>query len=148
MRHSQVGFGSADEVGKFALVLALHFLEGNDSSSLLVHNGTEASFALDDDVGDAHFTAQSRQENDQLDGIDVVSDDDKGSLLGFDEGDDMVQAIFDEQRLLRLLKGHVIKKPSLKQAICYLRFVTSGNSLGSGLETLLLLLLSLRTVLV
>jgi len=130
------------------LVLTLHFLEGNDSSSLLVHNGTEASFALDDDVGDAHLTAQSRQENDQLDGVYVVSDDDEGSLLGFDEGDDMVQAIFDEQRLLRLLKGHAIKSYPLTRQECYLRFVTSGNSLGSGLETLLLLLLSLRAVLV
>lgn len=148
MRHSQVGLGGADEVGKFALVLALHFLEGNDGSSLLVYNGTEASFALDNDIGDAHLTAQSRQENDQLDGVDVVSDDDEGSLLGFDEGDDMIQAIFSEQRLLRILKGHVIKKLSLKRVGYYLRFVTSGNSLGCGLETLLLFLLSLRTVLV
>ena len=109
-RHSQVGLGSADEVGKFALVLALHVLEGNDGSRLLVHNSTETSFAFDDDVGNAHLAAQSRQEDNQLYRVNIMANDDQGSLLGFDEGDDVVQAVFDEQGLGRLLCSHITNK--------------------------------------
>ena len=68
-----------------------------------MHDGSETSFTLHDDVGDAHLAAQSGEENDELDGVDVVRDDDERGFLGFDEGDDVVEAVLDEERFLRVL---------------------------------------------
>ena len=71
------------------------------------------------------------EENDELDGVNVRGDDDKLSLLGLDKGDDVVEAVLDEEGLLGVLGGGVL-----------------GLVLGLGLETGLLLLLGLRLVLV
>ena len=72
-----------------------------------MHNGSEACFTLHDDVGDAHLAAQGREEDDELDGVDVVHDEDERGFLGFDEGNDVVEAVLDEvldeKRLLRVL---------------------------------------------
>ena len=48
---------------------------------------------------------ESREEDDKLDGVDVVGDDHKGSLLGFDEGNTIVEPILGEDGLLGLLGG-------------------------------------------
>ena len=58
------------------------------------------SFTLHDDVGDAHLAAQSGEEDNELDGVDVVRDDDKCGFLSFDEGDDVVEAVLDEEGFL------------------------------------------------
>ena len=68
-----------------------------------MHNSSETSFTLDDDVGDAHLAAQGGKENDELDGVDVVRDDDERGFLGFDEGDDVVEAVLDEEGFLGVL---------------------------------------------
>jgi hypothetical protein len=68
-----------------------------------VHDGTESGLALHDDVGDTHLAAQGWEEDDELDWIDVVSDDDEGCFLGFDKGNAMVKAVFNVKRLLRFL---------------------------------------------
>jgi hypothetical protein len=68
-----------------------------------VHEGSETRFTLHDDVGDAHLAAQGGEKDDELDGVDVVRDDDEGCFLGFDEGDDVVEAVFDEEGFLRVL---------------------------------------------
>ena len=52
---------------------------------LLVDDGTETSLALDDGVGDAHLAAERRKEDDELNGVDVLGDEDKRSLLVLDE---------------------------------------------------------------
>jgi len=49
-----------------------------------VNNRAQASFALHNDVRDTHLAAESWEEYDKLDRIDVVCDDDEGGLLGFD----------------------------------------------------------------
>ena len=76
------------------LILTLHFLKSDNSSRLLVHDGSETSLTFHDDVEDAHLAAQGGEEDDELDGVDVVRDD-EGDFLGFNEGHDVVEAVFD-----------------------------------------------------
>ena len=64
----------------------------------------ETGLALDDDVGDTHLAAESGEEDDELDGVDVVRNDDKAGLLGLDEADDVIQAVLDVDRLLCILR--------------------------------------------
>lgn len=92
-------------------------------------NGAETSLALDDHIRDTHLATERREEDDEFDGVDIVCDDDERSLLGFDEGDDVVEAIFGIERLLVL--G------------CLLLL---GGGLGNGFETFFLFGLGLRTV--
>ena len=68
----QVGLGGADKGSEFTLVLALDVLDDKDSSGLLVDDRAETSLALDDDVGDTHLAAESREEHDELNGVDVL----------------------------------------------------------------------------
>lgn len=63
----------------------------------------ESGFALDDDVGDTHLAAKGGKEDDELDRVDIVSDDDEGRLLGFDQSDGVVKTVLDEKRLLGIL---------------------------------------------
>ena len=79
-----------------------------------MRDGSEAGFTLHDDVGNAHLAAQSGEEDDELDGVDVVRDDDECGFLGFDEGDDVVEAVLDEEGLLGVL---LIKMSDVKERI-------------------------------
>lgn len=95
-------------------------------------NGTETGLALDDGVGNTHLAAESGKEDNQLNGVNVVSDEDKRSLLVLNEADDVVQTVLDMVGLL----GDILLLLAL------------GDSGGLSVQTLLLLDLSLRTVLV
>ena len=130
-RYAQVSLGGADEGGELALVLAVDVLEGDNGGGLLVDDRAETSLALNDDVGDTHLAAEGGEEDNELDGVDIVGDDDESGLLGLDEGDAVVQAILCEDGLLGVLLG---------LALCGL--------LSSGVEAGLLLLLRLGAVLV
>ena len=101
--HVQVGLRGADESSKLTLVLAADILESEDGSGLLVDDRAETSLALDDDVGDTHLAAESREEDDELDGVDIVGDDHKRRLLGLNEGNAVVETVLDEERLLGVL---------------------------------------------
>lgn len=98
----QVSLGSGDEGGELALILGPDLLDGEDSGGLLVDDRAEASLALDDDVGDTHLAAKGGKEDDELDGVDVVGDDDKSSFLGLNEGNTVVKTVLGEERLLVL----------------------------------------------
>ena len=102
-RYVQVGLGGADEGGELALVLAVDVLEGHNGGGLLVDDRTETGLALDDDVWVTHLAAEGGEEDDELDGVDIVGDDDERCLLGLDEGDAVVQAVLDEVGLLGAL---------------------------------------------
>lgn len=131
MGYSQVSLGGGDNGAELLLVLRANLLERDDSSGLLVDDRSETSLALDDDVRNTHLAAKRRKENDKLDGVNVICDRNKGSFLRLNEGDAVVQTVLDKQRLLlRLL------------------LLVGSSRLSSGLQTLLLLLLRLRTVLV
>lgn len=67
---------ASDEVGKVLLVLGIDINDSESSSSLLVDHLAETSLALDDDVRDTLLTAESGEPADELDGVNVVSDDD------------------------------------------------------------------------
>ena len=56
-----------------------------------MYNSSEESLTLHNDVGNAHLAAQGREE------------DDEHGFLGFDEGDDVVEAVFDEEGFLGVL---------------------------------------------
>jgi len=47
--------------------------------------------------------AQLGEEDNELDGIDVMRDEDKCGFLGFDEGDDVIEVIFDKEGFLEVL---------------------------------------------
>jgi len=125
----EVGFGSRDESRKLLGVLAAHVLEGQNGGGLLVDDCAETSLALDDHIWDAHLTAKSGEEHDELNGVNIISDDNKVGLLRLDEGNGVVEAVLDEQGLLGLL---------------VLGLLVSGSSV----QTSLLLLLGLWAVLV
>lgn len=127
----EVSLGGADEGSELSLVLAVDLLESDNSGSLLVDDRAETSLALDNDVRDTHLPAESRKEDDELDGVDIVGDDDKGSLLGLNESDDVVETVLGEERLFGVGLGLAL----------------SGGSSGLG-KTGLLLLLGLGAVLV
>lgn len=102
------------------------------TTNLLVDDGTETGLALDDGIRDTHLAAESGQENDQLNGVDVVRDEDQGSLLVLNQADDVVETVLDGVRLL----GDIL----------LLLALLDGSSLLE--QTLLLLGLGLRAVLV
>lgn len=121
-----------DELGELSLVLGADLGEGEDSSGLLVDDGSETGLALDNGVGDTHLLAERGQEDDELDGVDVVGDQDEGSLLVLNQADNVVETVLDGVGLL----GDILLLLALLD--------------GGGLlqETLLLLGLGLRAVLV
>lgn len=118
------------------LVLGSDVLDGDGGGGLLVDDGTESGLVLDNDVGDSHLPAESGEEDDELDGVNVVGDDDEVGLLGLDEGDDVVESVLDK---VGLLVGRLL-----------LDGLVTGGNLGLGLrqESSLLLLLGLGLVLV
>lgn len=70
------------------------------STDLLVDDGTESGLALHNGVGNAHLAAERRQENNELDGVDIVGDQDERSLLVLNQADDVVQTVLDSVGLL------------------------------------------------
>lgn len=82
---------SGDELGELGLVLGADLGEGKDGSGLLVDDGTETGLALDDNVGDTHLAAEGGEEDNELDGVDIVGDQDERGLLVLDEADNVVQ---------------------------------------------------------
>ena len=68
-----------------------------------MHNSSKTSLTLHDDVGNPHLAAQGGEEDDELEGVHVVHDDDERGCLGPDDGDDVVEAVFDEEGFLGVL---------------------------------------------
>jgi hypothetical protein len=97
-----------------------------------VDDGTESGLALGNDVGDTHLAAEGGKEDNQLNGVNVVGDNDKGSLLVLDQSNNVVKTVLDDVGLL----GDIL----------LLLSVLDGLSLLD--ETLLLLSSGLRAVLV
>lgn len=69
-------------------------------SHLLVHNSSESRLSFDDAIRNSHFTAESRKENDELDGVNVVGNKDERGLLVLDQTNDVVEAVLDSIWLL------------------------------------------------
>jgi hypothetical protein len=101
---SQVSLSGGDDVGEIPLVFALDLLDSDNGSGLLVDDGTETGLALDDDVRNTHLPAESGKEDDELNGVDIVGDDDESRLLGLNEGNSVVETVLNEEGLLGLLR--------------------------------------------
>lgn len=123
---------SGDELGQLGLVLGADLGESEDSGGLLVNDGTETGLALDDNVGDTHLAAEGGEEDNELDGVDVVGDQDERGLLVLDEADNVVQTELGGVGLL----GDILLLLALRDG---------GSLLG---QALLLLGLGLGAVLV
>lgn len=101
-------------------------------TNLLVDNRSESSLALHNGVRDTELAAQSGQEYDQLNGVDIVGNQDQGGLLVLNETDDVVETVLDSVGLLA--------------DILLLATILDGSGLLD--QALLLLSLGLRSVLV
>ena len=123
---------SLDQLGELGLVLRSDLGQSNDGGSLLVHKSTESGLALDDGVWDTHLSAESWEEDDQLNWVNIVWNENQRSLLVLDETDNVVETVLDGIWLLA-------------DILLLLSVLDSGSLLG---ETFLLLNLVLWAVLV
>lgn len=131
----EVGLCGRDELGELGVVLGPDILESKDGGLLLVDHCPETCLVLDNDVRDAHLAAESGDEDDELDGVNVIGDDDEVGLLGLDQGNTVVETHLDEEGLLVILAGGLLA-------------VVGSNGLRLLVEACLLLLPRLRAVLV
>ena len=92
----------------------------------------ETGLTLDDGVGDTHLAAEGGEEDDKLDGVNIVGDEDESGLLGLNEVDNVVETVLDNVGLLA-------------DVLLLLALGDGGGLLG---KTLLLVGLGLRAVLV
>lgn len=76
---------------QLGLIILVDLGQGNDGGGLEVSQGTQTSLSLDNGEWDVHLSAKGRKPEDQLDGVNVVSDDDQLGLLLLDEGSHVLQ---------------------------------------------------------
>ena len=99
---------------------------------LLVNNSSKTSLALDNSKRNTHLTAKSRKENDELNGVNVMGDQNKRSLLVLNQSNNVVKTVLDIVWLLANI----------------LLLLTIGNSSGLLVKTFLLLNLGFWAVFV
>ena len=126
-----VDLDGLNKVGQLLLVLGTDLSQSQSSGSLLVDNSSQSGFALDDAVGDTHFAAKGREPDNDFDRVNVVANDNELSLLGLNEGGNVVDTVLDDNRLLALVN-----------------LFTGSNFFGSSSETGLLLDRGLGAILV
>lgn len=129
----EISLCGGHEGGELLVVLASDILEGENRSSLLMDDGSEASLGFNDHVRDAHLAAKCRQEDHELDRVNIVGNHNKVRLLRFNKRNGVVQAVLDEQRLLGVL---------------ILSLLVLGSGLRDSVKARLLLLLGLGAVFV
>ena len=61
-----------------------------------MNDSAETSFAFHNDIRNTHLATEGGQEDDKLDGVNIMGDDDESSFLSFDEGDNVIKTKFDE----------------------------------------------------
>ena len=81
---------------QFGLVLLVHGSERNHSGVFLVGKSSESALSLHNGERNAHLAAQGGEPHNQLDGIDVVGDDNELGLLLLDKGGDVLKAILED----------------------------------------------------
>ena len=91
----ELGLDRVDELGELSLVLVLDVGDGDDRRGLLVDEAAEACLALDDAERDLFLPAERGEPEDELDGVDVVCDDDELRLVLGDEVCDVVEPVLD-----------------------------------------------------
>jgi len=127
----EVGLHCLDELVEGATITRLDVSDGEAGAVLPASHTTEASLVLHDAIGNAHLAAKSGEEENELDGIDVIGDADQLRLLFLHERRHGVNAVADHGGALG---GGVA--------------LAIGAGLGTLAKTILLLLLGLGAVLV
>jgi len=77
--------------------------DGNGGGSLFVDEFTKSCLTLDEAVWDILLSAEGWEPHDELDWVDVVSNDDELSLLVLDEVSDVVKTVFQDLWLSSLV---------------------------------------------
>lgn len=85
----------ANEVLEGTLILSVHLSEGSDSAGLLADGITKTSLVLHDGVRDLLGAAQGGNPENELNGVDVVGNDNKLGLLLLDGAGDLLKARHD-----------------------------------------------------
>ena len=106
--------------------------QGEGYADLLVDDRSESGLALHNGVWDTHLSAESWEEDDKLDWVNIVGDEDESSLLGLNECHNVVETVLDGVWLLADI----------------LLLLAISDSGGLLVQTLLLLGLGLWSVLV
>jgi hypothetical protein len=94
--------GSLEEF-EILIVFLSYISDGNASSSLLVDELTESCLSLNEGEGDTLLSAELRKENHHLKGVNVVSNNDKLSSVGFNEFGNVVKTEFQDNWLRSLV---------------------------------------------
>jgi len=122
----------ASELLEVDEVLTTDFGDSNGGSGLHVDELAEVGLTADEAEGDTLLPAESGKMDDDLNGVDVVSNDDELGLVLLDESSDVVQAELEVHRLLGLGGGLL----SLTLKTKGLLLVGLGLVLGEQLEEL------------
>jgi len=102
-----IGGERLTEFGELGAVLNVHGGKGNTGSGLHVDEFTEVGLSADEAVRDIELTAKGGEEDDHLNGIDIVGNDDELGFLGLNELGDVVKTEFDVVGLVTLISGLV-----------------------------------------
>jgi len=98
------------ESGKVSEVFLPHFGESEASSSLHVNEFTEVGLSADEAVRDTGLAAKSREEDNHLNGVNIVSNHNEGSTLLLNKLGNVVQSELDVDGLVglgsRLVSGN------------------------------------------
>lgn len=105
--------------------------DGNSGGSLFVDEFTKSCLSLDEAVWDVLLSAEGWEPHNELDWVNIVSDDDELSLLVLDEVSDVVETVFQDLWLSGLI----------------LLLSTGNLVLSGGQKSLLLLFLAFSGVL-
>lgn len=119
------------QLRKLVHIVLVDIHNGQARSLLLVDNLTQSRLALDDGIRNTLSLAKSRQPNNQLNGLDIMGNQDKLGLLLLNQSGNVVQTKLDD------IGGSLVGG---------LLFAGLGSS--DGLQAILLRLLIFRAVLV
>ena len=89
----ELGVNHFDKLGKSAAIFLADILDSNARGVVKADDLTKASLALDNAVWDIELAAESWEPNDDFDWVDIVSDNDELSLLGFDKGGNVLDTV-------------------------------------------------------
>jgi len=102
-----IGAERLSELGELRAVLDVHGSECNTGGGLHVDEFTEVGLSTDEAVGDIELAAEGGEEDDHLDGVNIVGDHDELGLLGLNELGDVVKTELDVVGLVTLISGLV-----------------------------------------
>jgi len=125
-----------DQGFKVSIVLLAGASEGDSGGSLLVDEFTKSRLSLDEAVWDFLLSAEGWEPHNELDWVDIMSNDDELGLLVLDEVGDVVETVFQDLWLgsLVLLVSTFNLVLSGSQKSLFLLFLAFSGVLGEESE--------------